>query len=125
MAGNRYQRQGGSRRKSSKEVTAASRGCLHRCRCRLDIRPRYICNLSVDADIIAVSGVVVIYVVVIYKEPLINCHSVWSGAETRTKAHSALNEQRAARRASAASHPGVSLQWVMDSRFRGNDKLLF
>ena len=115
MAGNRYQRQGGSRRKSSKEVIAASRGCMHRCRCRLDIRPRYICNLSVDADIIAVSGVVVIY-----KEPLINCHSVWSGAETRTKAYSALN----ARRASAASHPGVSLQWVMDSRLRGNDKLL-
>jgi hypothetical protein len=39
------------------------------------------------------------------REPLMNCHSGWSGAETR--------------------NPGVSLQWVMDSRFRGNDKLLF
>ena len=60
-----------------------------------------------------------------YQEHLINCHSGWSGEETRTKAHSALNPQRAACRASAASHPGVYLQWVMDSRFRGNDKLLF
>jgi hypothetical protein len=50
------------------------------------------------------------------------CHSGWSVAETRTKAHSALNARRTARRGSTASHPGGCFQCVLDSRFRGNDK---
>ena len=44
------------------------------------------------------------------------------GAETRTKAHGALNARSAARRASAASSPVISVNAILDSRFRGNDK---